>query len=158
MRQTLRGVTPTSHRSLEALQRENRRCRACADAGYPIQSAPVFEGRNQPALLVGQSPGVVEAKEGRPWRGRAGRALRRWLDLDEERFYQTFYCCSVTRCYPGRNAGGRGDRRPSTAELELCRGWLDQELRVLRPSLVVTVGGLAASRVLTGPILNCKDS
>jgi uracil-DNA glycosylase len=99
-------------------------------------------------MLVGQSPGIVEGLEGRPWRGRAGRTLRSWLELDEGAFYATFYCCSVTRCYPGRSAGGRGDRVPSRGELDLCSRWLDAELRLLDPQLVVTVGGLAARRVL----------
>jgi uracil-DNA glycosylase len=139
----------SAYRSLASLQRDNRRCRACAEAGYPLESLPVFEGRaGQRALIVGQSPGAVEGAEGRPWRGRAGRTLRRWLELDEEAFYERFYCCSVTRCYPGKSLGGRGDRTPTPVELDLCRFWLDWELRLLRPQLVLAVGGLAAQRVL----------
>jgi uracil-DNA glycosylase family 4 len=137
------------YRSLSALQRDNRRCRACAEAGYQLESLPVFEGRRgQLAYLYGQAPGVVEGGELRPWRGRAGRTLRRWLEMDEARFYDTFYCASVTRCYPGRSPAGRGDRTPTPHEQELCAVWREQELRLLRPSLVVTVGGLAARRLL----------
>jgi uracil-DNA glycosylase len=122
---------------------------ACAEAGFRIESRPVFEGGPAPrALIVGQAPGVVEAAERRPWRGRAGRTLRTWLELDEERFYATFYCASVTRCYPGKHPGGRGDRPPTPAELDLCAFWLDWELRLLRPRLVLVVGGLAARRLL----------
>lgn len=138
-----------AYRSLAALQRANRTCRACADAGFPIASAPIFEGfAGQRALLVGQSPGSAEIQEVRPWRGRAGKTLRRWLDLDEEAFYATFYCCSVTRCYPGKSPGGRGDRTPAPTEVELCGFWLDRELHLLRPELILTVGGLAARQVL----------
>ncbi len=140
---------PACHRSLATLQRDCRACRACAEEGFPIASAPVFEGRaGQRALLVGQAPGAVEGVEGRPWRGRAGRTLRRWLDLDEDSFSRLFYCTSVTRCYPGKSPSGRGDRLPSGREAELCRPWLDGELQLLRPALVVTVGGLAARRLL----------
>jgi uracil-DNA glycosylase len=122
---------------------------ACAEAGFRIESRPVFEGGPAPrALIVGQAPGVVEAAELRPWRGRAGRTLRAWLELDEERFYATFYCASVTRCYPGKHPGGRGDRPPTPTELDLCAFWLDWELRLLRPRLVLVVGGLAARRLL----------
>jgi uracil-DNA glycosylase len=97
--------------------------------------------------MLGQAPGIVEGEERRPWRGRAGKTLRRWLDMDEEEFYDTFYCASVTRCYPGRDAA-RGDRTPTPREQELCRFWRDWELSLLRPALVVTVGGLAAKRLL----------
>ena len=49
----------------------------------------------------------------------------------------------MTRCYPGRAASGRGDRTPTTREQQLCTPWREQELRLLRPELIVTVGGLA---------------
>ena len=139
----------SSYRSLASLQRDCRTCRACALAGFPIRSGPVFEGApGQLAMLVGQAPGAVEGAEGRPWRGRAGATLRRWLELDETAFSATFYCTSVTRCYPGRSPGGRGDRTPAAREIDLCRVWLDRELALLRPRLVVTVGGLAARALL----------
>lgn len=137
------------YRTVASLQRDTARCRACAEAGFPLESLPVrapYAG--QLAYLLGQAPGVVEGEQRLPWRGRAGRTLRRWLELDEEMFYATFYCASVTRCYPGRAASGRGDRTPTTREQELCELWRDRELTLLRPSLVVTVGGLALRRML----------
>jgi uracil-DNA glycosylase len=54
----------------------------------------------------------------------------------------------VTRCYPGRPASGRGDRTPTPREQELCRFWRDWELELLRPELIVTVGGLALRQLL----------
>jgi uracil-DNA glycosylase family 4 len=141
----------SSYRSLRSLQRDNRVCRACAEAGYPIASLPVFEGHEgRRAFMYGQAPGVLEGQERRPWRGRAGQTLRRWLDMDEETFYSTFYCASVTRCYPGRSPSGTGDRVPTPRERELCTFWFEWELRLLRPELIVAVGGLAI-RHLLGP-------
>ena len=98
--------------------------------------------------MLGQAPGAVEGVERRPWRGRAGRTLRRWLDLDEEEFYATFYCASVTRCYPGPSPSGRGDRAPTPREQELCSFWREWELEIMRPKLIVPVGGLAIRRLL----------
>jgi uracil-DNA glycosylase family 4 len=139
----------SSYRSLASLQRDNRVCRACAEAGYPIESLPVAQGyEGQRAYILGQAPGVVEGHERRPWRGRAGQTLRRWLRLEEEDFYATFYCASVTRCYPGRAPAGGGDRTPTTREQELCSFWREWELKLLRPVLIVPVGGLAIRRVL----------
>ncbi|TMK56536.1 MAG: hypothetical protein E6G60_18030 [Actinobacteria bacterium] len=74
--------------------------------------------------------------------------MRRWLELDEEEFYATFYCASVTRCYPGRAPSGRGDRTPTPREQDLCSFWSDWELRLLRPRLIVPVGRLAIRRLL----------
>jgi uracil-DNA glycosylase len=149
-------VRRNRYRSLTSLQRDNRRCRACAAAGYRIESRPVFEGHpGQRAYILGQAPGVVEAQERRPWRGRAGRTLRRWLDMDEDVFYATFYCASVTRCYPGKDPSGRGDRTPTPHEQRLCAFWREWELRLLAPRLVVPVGGLAIRRLLGLTSLAC---
>jgi uracil-DNA glycosylase len=139
----------STYRSLASLKRDEAVCRTCAEAGYPLESLPVIApGEGQRAYLFGQAPGIVEGQERRPWRGRAGQTLRRWLAMEEDEFYETFYCASVTRCYPGKPASGRGDRTPTPAEQQLCSFWRDQELKLLRPRLIVTVGGLAARSLL----------
>jgi uracil-DNA glycosylase len=167
----------SSYRSLASLERDLDRCRACVEAGYPLESLPVrapgpagapgarvfgrtsparpaaFPATRQRAYMFGQAPGVVEGQERLPWRGRAGRTLRRWLELGEDEFYASFYCASVTRCYPGRAESGRGDRTPAPREQELCAFWRDRELELLRPRLIVTVGGLALRRLLGLPAL-----
>ena len=119
------------------------------EAGFPLESPPVVLGyAGQRAYMFGQAPGVVEGVERRPWRGRAGQTLRRWLGMDEDEFYATFYCASVTRCYPGRARSGGGDRTPTAREQALCSFWREWEFELLRPKLVVVVGGLAARRLL----------
>ena len=139
----------SSYRSIASLQRDNRLCRACAEAGYPLESLPIVQPyTGQRAYMFGQAPGVQEGRERLPWRGRAGKTLRHWLELDEDRFYATFYCASVTRCYPGRAPSGRGDRTPTPQEQELCAFWRDWELELIRPRLIVPVGGMAARRLL----------
>jgi uracil-DNA glycosylase len=139
----------SSYRSLASLARDISRCRACVEAGFPLESRPVrASGSGQKAYLFGQAPGVVEGEQRLPWRGRAGRTLRRWLDLEEDEFYAAFHCASVTRCYPGRAESGRGDRTPTPREQELCSFWRDWELELLRPRLIVTVGGLALRGLL----------
>ncbi|HVM69208.1 MAG TPA: uracil-DNA glycosylase family protein [Gaiellaceae bacterium] len=142
------------YRSLASLQRDNAVCRACVEAGYPLESWPVRAPfAHQRAYLFGQAPGIVEGEERLPWRGRAGQTLRRWLRLDGDALYETFYCASVTRCYPGRPTTGRGDRTPTPREQQLCEFWRDWELELLRPRLIVTVGGLPLRRLLGIPRL-----
>jgi len=147
----------SAYRSIASLQRDNRACRACVEAGYPLESLPIVQPyTGQRAYIHGQAPGVVEGQERLPWRGRAGKALRRWLEMDEERFYATFYCASVTRCYPGRARSGSGDRTPAPREQDLCSFWRGWELELLRPELILVVGGLSARRLLG--IANLGDS
>ena len=147
-------VRRATYRSLSSLQRDLARCRACVEAGYPLESLPVRAPfHDQRAYMYGQAPGIAEGEQRLPWRGRAGQTLRRWLELDEETFYGTFFCASVTRCYPGRAPSGRGDRTPTPREQELCEFWHDWELELLRPKLIVPVGGLALRRLLGLPKL-----
>src|SRR5262249_52777764 len=98
--------------------------------------------------LLGQAPGRLEGLERRPWRGRAGQTLRRWLGMDEETFFATFYCAAVTRCYPGKSPAGRGDPPPTPRRPGLCPLWPEWGLPRLRPELILTAGGLAARRLL----------
>lgn len=123
-------------------------CRRCGHEGVrPIASA----ARAPQAMLVGQAPGQVEADGGRPFAGRAGGTLFRWLatiGLDEATARDRVYIAAVTRCYPGPSPSGRGDRVPSRRERELCASWLEDELRIIRPRLLIPVGRLAIDRFL----------
>jgi uracil-DNA glycosylase len=136
-------------RRLAGLQARNRTCTRCLDAGFPIVPPPVVPAQPpRRAYLFGLAPGAVESERGLPWQGRAGRTLRRWLRMDEEEFFGTFYCAAVTRCYPGKAASGRGDRSATAAEQRLCAGWADDERALLRPELVVSVGLTATRRLV----------
>lgn len=111
----------------------------------------VSRARAPRAMLVGQAPGQVETGGGRPFAGRAGRTLFRWLErvgLDEETARDWLYIAAITRCYPGPHPSGRGDRVPSRLERERCGDWLDSELRILQPALIIPVGRLAIDRFL----------
>jgi uracil-DNA glycosylase len=102
-------------------------------------------------MLVGQAPGKVESEGGRPFSGRAGRTLFRWLEragLDEASAREAIYIAAVTRCYPGAHPSGRGDRVPSRTEQSSCADWLDTELRIIRPKVLIPVGRLAIERFL----------
>jgi uracil-DNA glycosylase len=145
--------------SLRSLQRAQRACTRCADAGYIPSAHPVFSGRmGQRILLAGQAPGPVEHDQSRPFAGRAGRQLMRWLVRagfrDEEDVRDRIYMTAMTTCFPGRRPDGAGDRRPSAAEVALCASWLDGVLAVLRPQLIIPIGSLALERFLPGQRLD----
>jgi uracil-DNA glycosylase len=117
------------------------------DAIVPIVSAAV----RPKAMIVGQAPGQVEAVGGKPFAGRAGKTLFRWLEragVDETTARDRIYIAAVTRCYPGPSPSGRGDRVPTLKEQETCAVWLESELRIIRPKLIVPIGKLAIERFL----------
>lgn len=124
-------------------------CRMC---GHDNAVVPIVSGATSPkAMLVGQAPGQVEAAGGQPFAGRAGKTLFRWLEragVDEKTARRRIYIAAITRCYPGPSPSGRGDRVPSPAEQEACSVWLDAELRIIRPRLLIPVGRLAITRFL----------
>ena len=102
-------------------------------------------------MLVGQAPGQVEKTDQRPFAGRAGKTLFKWLaqaGLGEMEAREQIYIAAITRCYPGPSASGRGDRVPSQDEQDLCSHWLDAELALIRPVVVIPVGRLAIDRFL----------
>jgi uracil-DNA glycosylase len=136
------------------LEQHSAALAACRRCGYGGDILPIVSPARAPrVMLIGQAPGRTEATSGRPFAGRAGGTLFRWLasiGLDEETAREHIYIAAVTRCYPGPSASGRGDRVPSPRERELCATWLDEELRMIRPRVIIPVGRLAIDRFL-GP-------
>jgi uracil-DNA glycosylase len=101
-------------------------------------------------LLVGQAPGDKEPALGRPFAWTAGKQLFKWfaaLGLDEARFRKRVYMAAVCRCFPGKKPRG-GDRVPSPGEITNCRPWLEREIELLDPDLIVPVGRLAIEQFL----------
>lgn len=135
-----------------ALQRDMRDCRRCLEAGYEITPGAVFSGPAPvPLMLVGQAPGVTEAQAKRPFNASSGRRLFEWLaeaGLEETDFRARYYMTAVTKCYPGKHPKGKGDRKPSRAEQKLCRPFLERELALVQPRVLLAVGGLAIETLL----------
>lgn len=104
-------------------------------------------------MLIGQAPGAVEAVRRLPFQGRSGKILMAWLMragfTSEDQVRRIIYMTSITKCFPGKGTGG-GDRRPSRAEVELCRPHLDRQLALINPEILILVGGLAHERFLPG--------
>jgi len=103
-------------------------------------------GAGARVMLLGQAPGPTEAVVKRPFNAGSGRRLFQWLGQagwDEAEFRATAYMTAVTKCYPGRSGNGKGDRVPTPFEQALCRPWLESEIRLINPRLLILVGGLA---------------
>jgi uracil-DNA glycosylase len=124
-------------------------CRRCV-LGPGIRPV-VSRASNPRAMLVGQAPGKIEQEGGRPFSGRAGKTLFRWLEragLDEATARERIYISAVTRCFPGAHPSGRGDRIPTKQEQASCADWLESELRIIKPKVLIPVGRLAIEKFL----------
>jgi uracil-DNA glycosylase len=131
-----------------------RACRQCLVAGYEITPGAIFSGTPPaPLMLVGQAPGVTEVEAGRPFNASSGTRLFQWLaeaGFEENEFRARCYMTAVTKCYPGKHprGKGKGDRKPSRAEQALCRPFLERELALVQPRVLLAVGGLAIETLL----------
>jgi uracil-DNA glycosylase len=133
--------------SLVRLHAELDGCRLCPRMVGPVVHGPAITSR---VLLIGQAPGPREGEFGRPFAWTAGRTLFRWLaestGADERLVRERIYFAAVARCFPGKAPGG-GDRRPDPGEVANCRRYLQAEVEILRPALVIPVGTLAITEV-----------
>lgn len=128
-------------------------CRACVLAGYLGEANPIRPGQvDRPRIvLVGQAPGAVTDRKGYHFAGPAGRFLEAWFDragFSPGYFRQRVYLTSLTRCFPGKSPAGNGDRPPSPAEIALCRPFLQRELDLIQPALILLVGKMAIDTFL----------
>ena len=102
-------------------------------------------------MLIGQAPGKTEVVDRRPFAGRAGRTLFRWfadVGVDEHVARRRIYIAAITRCFPGSSPSGRGDRVPSPFQIANCASWLDAEIQLIAPKVIIPVGRLAIERLL----------
>jgi uracil-DNA glycosylase len=117
-------------------------CTACAElAATRIHVVPGVGPPGARLLLVGEAPGANEDESGLPFAGRAGLLLDGVLaevGIDRSGVAVT----NVLKCRPP------GNRKPARAEVARCRPWLDRQLELVDPALVVTLGGTAAEWAL----------
>jgi uracil-DNA glycosylase len=135
-------------RALIRMQSELDGCRACPKMIGPVVHGPPIVSS---IFLIGQAPGPREGSFGRPFAWTAGKTLFRWfqeaIGADEETVRSKIYIAAVARCFPGKANGG-GDRRPDGDEIIRCRTYLEREVSILEPKLVIPVGQMAIEQVL----------
>src|SRR4030088_1088510 len=145
-----RPATPPQTTSWSALREAARECTACHL--YKRSTQTVFgEGpKNAPMMLVGEQPGDYEDVAGKPFVGPAGKIMDRALEeagIDRKEVY-------VTNAVKHFKWEPRGKRRihqkPNSREIAACRPWLEAELRLIKPKVLVVLGATAAQTIF-GP-------
>jgi uracil-DNA glycosylase len=120
-----------------------------------MQSTPVSGGPIvSRVIIIGQAPGPREPTLKRPFAHTAGRTLFLWLEqfcgMHEAAVRSKIYFAAVCRCFPGKSSGGT-DRVPAPDEIRNCALWMDDEIRILQPRLIIPVGRLAILQ-----FINCE--
>ena len=134
-------------RKLGQLHAKLNTCRLCSAAGHFIVPPAIYSGTALArVMIIGQAPGVTEVEAGRPFNAGSGTRLFKWLGeagFEEDAFRSEQYMTSVTKCFPGKSKSGGGDRVPSREEQILCRSYLNREIELINPELIIPVGRLA---------------
>jgi uracil-DNA glycosylase family 4 len=130
---------------LDALQTLAAACAACRRCGLAEGRQQVVVSRGNPAarlMLIGEGPGAQEDAVGLPFVGRSGQLLNQLLAAAGLDSNHDAYVCNVVKCRPPEN------RKPSAAEMAACRPWLEQQICLVDPAVVVLVGATALEGVL----------
>jgi uracil-DNA glycosylase family protein len=144
-------------RSLDSLRAPAAKCRACPLWQRGTQTVFGEGDAHARVMLVGEQPGHEEDLAGRPFVGPAGKLLDRALDaagIDRGRVYVT----NVVKHFKWEPRGKRRiHAKPNAGEIAACRPWLDAELELIKPDVVVCLGATAAQALLGRQFRVSKD-
>ena len=150
---------------LQQHQKKLEECALCPQMfGPPVHGLAVASK----VMLIGQAPGFKEIEVLRPFAWTAGKKLFSWfeqIDINETQFRQSVYMSAICRCYPGKKQSStklsltkpasskkskaHGDRVPNKDEIKLCSQWLESEIELLKPELIILVGKLAINQFMS---------
>ncbi|MDO4539832.1 MAG: uracil-DNA glycosylase [Syntrophomonadaceae bacterium] len=126
---------------MEQLRGLNLECRRCPLREGCIQ---VVFGRGNPqadVMLIGEGPGGDEDEQGQPFVGRAGQLLDKILAASELP-QEEVYIANMVKCRPPNN------RLPNPNEIKACRGWLEAQIRLVAPKIIICLGNAASQSII----------
>ena len=128
---------------LSQLAEQIRTCQRCRLAQTRLQAVPGEGPERAPFLLIGEGPGFHEDRQGRPFVGRSGDLLETLLaSIGLGR--RDVFIANVVKCRPPDN------RDPLPDEIEACRPYLDRQIELIQPKLVITLGRISMARYFPG--------
>ena len=129
----------------QELARVAEACDGCRRCGLGDTRLNVVVSRGNPRaplMVLGEGPGAQEDEQGKPFVGRSGQLLDRMLEsvgIDSNR---DAYVCNIVKCRPPEN------RKPTTLEMAACRPWLDQQIQLVNPAVILLAGATAVEGLL----------
>jgi len=128
---------------LNQLAEQIRTCQRCRLAQTRLQAVPGEGPEHAPFLLIGEGPGFHEDRQGRPFVGKSGHLLTTLLaSINLSR--RDVFIANVVKCRPPDN------RDPLPDEIEACRPYLERQIELIRPKLVITLGRISMARYFPG--------
>ena len=129
--------------TLTELYEEIAGCQRCILAQSRKNPVPGEGPQNAQVLFIGEGPGFHEDQQGRPFVGAAGHFLEELLaEIGLTR--EDVYICNVIKCRPPQN------RDPLPEEIEACKPFLDRQIEIISPQMIVTLGRFSMERYFPG--------
>jgi DNA polymerase len=129
--------------ALSELYKEIALCQKCEIAKYRTKVVPGEGAEEADILFIGEAPGWHEDQQGRPFVGPAGQYLDKLLaSINLKR--EQVYIANVIKCRP------QGNRDPLPVEIHNCRGWLERQIELISPRLIVTLGRYSMAMFFPG--------
>lgn len=132
-------IAPSDWEGLRAAVQTCTRCKLCSTRTQTVFGVGV---ENAPLMVVGEGPGADEDAQGEPFVGRAGKLLDEMLKSIGRSRKDNVFIANVVKCRPP------GNRDPESDEAEACRPFLEQQIELVKPKIIVALGRIAAQRLL----------
>lgn len=124
------------------LENKCRNCTDCELANYRTNTVFGVGCENAKIMLIGEAPGANEDLQGEPFVGRSGKLLDEFLESAGFSRNKNVYIANTTKCRPPEN------RDPKPAETAACKKWLDAQIEIIKPKIIVCVGRIAAQKII----------
>jgi len=129
-------------------------CKLCTKCGLCEDRTNVVFGvgvKDAEVMFIGEGPGENEDLQGEPFVGRAGKLLDKMLEAVDLSRDKNIYIANMVKCRPPKN------RDPKPEETELCMDWLRNQVKLMRPKIIVCLGRIAAAKLIKEDIKITKE-
>ncbi|MGI6064935.1 MAG: uracil-DNA glycosylase [Bacillota bacterium] len=127
--------------NLDELEKNLQKCTSCGLCRTRTNMVFGKGSRDAQVMFVGEGPGEEEDRQGKPFVGKAGQLLDRIIAASEL-LPEHVYICNVVKCRPP------GNRLPNEEEVDACKPFLREQIRLIRPKIIVCLGALATQTIV----------
>lgn len=143
--------TKNAEQKLEDLKKQIAECKKCNLGNYRLNAVCGSGDPYANIMFVGEGPGFQEDHEGKPFIGRAGDLLTKIIEaMGYKR--ETVYIANIVKCHPMKNPENPelkgNDRPPTPEEMQTCQPYLDEQIKIISPKVIITLGASSTRALL----------